>query len=443
MTPSAQHPVACRRLRAWAGTVATNLLNVVCGLATAALAARLLGPDGRGALAVLTMWPQVVAGLGLLSLPSAVAYLRAKSTGAEDAQPLAVTALWFALGLAVVVMLPGLALMPLLIGEPELARLASLYLILLLPPHFVALTLLGLDQGRQAFSRYNALRLVPQSTYLVALIVLMMLHRATLQTVLLAMWTGVALTAIARLWLAREELFQRPQLTPFLKLLAAGGRFHGAAALALVVTQVDRLFVISLFETASVGYYVAAIAYASTGFHVLNGAFGTLLFPEIASQTGAGAQRDVLARTLGQASVVAVALGIPLVFLAPWLVPLLFGTAFGPAVPLAQGLVGVAALQTLREVIAVGCSGAQMWRPPIFAEALTLAVMAALAWPAAGTFGPMGIVVAAGVSNAVGLGCLLIIAVSRFDLRPSLGWDLTPAKAITIARRRWSAFSRS
>lgn len=447
MTPRDQPPVVDtlngRRLRAWAGTVTTNLLNVVCGLATAALAARLLGPEGRGALAILTLWPQVVAGLGLLSLPSAVAYLRAKSTGPEEARALAVTALWFGVGLAAVVMLIGLALMPLLIREPELVRLASLYLILLLPPHFVALTLLGLDQGRQAFSRYNGLRLVPQSVYLAALIALMILHLATLETVLLAMWIGVAMTATARLWLAKGELFQRPRLKPFLMLLAVGGRFHGAAVLALVVAQIDRLFVILLFDTTSVGYYVAAVAYATTGFHVLNGAFGTLLFPEIASQTGAVGQRHALVRTLRQASVVSIAISIPLALLAPWLLALLFGTAFAPAVPLAQALVGVAALQALREVIAVGCAGIQMWRPPIFAEASTLVVMTALALPAASTFGPMGIVVAAGASNAVGLGYLLVIAVSRFDLRPGEWWGLTPVRAITIARRGWSALSRS
>jgi O-antigen/teichoic acid export membrane protein len=210
-----------------------------------------------------------------------------------------------------------------------------------------------------------------------------------------------------------------------------------------MVAQLDRLFVISLFDTTSVGYYVAAVAYASTGIHVLNGAFGTILFPEMASQTEAVDQRDTFARTLRLASVVSIAIGIPLAFLAPWLLPLLFGPAFAPAVPLAQGLVGVAALQALREVIALGCAGIQMWRPPIFAEASTLVMMAALALPLSGTFGPMGIVVAAGVSNAVGLAYLLAVTVSRFDLRPGDWWGVGPARTVTIARRRWTAFPRS
>jgi O-antigen/teichoic acid export membrane protein len=262
----------------------------------------------------------------------------------------------------------------------------------------------------------------------------MIFRLVTLETVLLAMWVGVALTAMARLWLAKGELFQRPRLAPFLKLLSVGGRFHGAAVLALAVAQVDRLFVISLFDTARVGYYVAAVAYASTGFHVLNGAFGTLLFPEIASQAGAVGQRDALIRTLRQASSVSIALSIPLAFLAPWLLPLLFGAAFVPAVPLAQGLVVVAALQAFREVIAVGCAGIQMWRPPIVAEALTLAVMIALASPMAGTFGLLGIVIAAGASNAMGLGYLLVIAGSRFGLRPADWWGAAAVNPETHPR---------
>src|SRR3989442_7690479 len=107
----------------------------------------------------------------------------------------------------------------------------------------------------------------------------------SVDTVLRASWVGVAITAVTRLVLAGRDFVGRPQLDRSATLLLTGVRFHSAAVLAFVGAQADRLFVVSLFDSTNVGYYVVALAYASTGLNVVNGAFGTLLFPEIAAQT--------------------------------------------------------------------------------------------------------------------------------------------------------------
>ena len=48
---------------AWLGTSATNAAILLFGLATGVLSARLLAPDGRGALAAALFWPQLISAL--------------------------------------------------------------------------------------------------------------------------------------------------------------------------------------------------------------------------------------------------------------------------------------------------------------------------------------------------------------------------------------------
>ena len=52
---------------------------------TGALAARLLGPDGRGQLAAIQMWPNFLAAIANLGLPEALVYFSARSTPAPGA----------------------------------------------------------------------------------------------------------------------------------------------------------------------------------------------------------------------------------------------------------------------------------------------------------------------------------------------------------------------
>lgn len=55
-------------VNAWAGTFATNVLILLIGLATGILFPRLLGPEGRGALATVIFWPALCTSIGLFDV---------------------------------------------------------------------------------------------------------------------------------------------------------------------------------------------------------------------------------------------------------------------------------------------------------------------------------------------------------------------------------------
>ena len=62
------------RLKAWIGTFGTNIVIVLAGVLTGVLSARFLLPGGRGELAAVLLWPQLIAGLGLMSLKEAITH---------------------------------------------------------------------------------------------------------------------------------------------------------------------------------------------------------------------------------------------------------------------------------------------------------------------------------------------------------------------------------
>jgi O-antigen/teichoic acid export membrane protein len=55
-------------------TLLVNILTLAINVGTGIITARLLAPDGRGMLAAMILWPQLLAGLLALGLPSALLY---------------------------------------------------------------------------------------------------------------------------------------------------------------------------------------------------------------------------------------------------------------------------------------------------------------------------------------------------------------------------------
>jgi O-antigen/teichoic acid export membrane protein len=416
---------------AWLGTSAASALILLCGLATGILTARLLAPDGRGALAAVLFWPQLIASLGSLSLPGALIYQR----GRQDADPatLAATAAWLALGLAALGALAGCLALPLLLRESATGALAQAYLIAFLPLHFLALALLALDQGELRFARYNLTRLLPSAVYLVGLLALWALDAVTVAALVWASWLGTALTAAARLYQSRAGLRARPSPVEARRLLAFGARLHGAALLAALLAQADRFVVLTFWDDASLGLYVVALTLATAGLNIVTGAFGVLLLPRLAHAGDPAARRRIMGQTLRYATLLLAAGTALVALLCPWLLPLLFGAAFAPAVGLCLVLLLAYLPTALSQVIVHGLTGTGDWRPRILALALALSTFAAVVWPLARLLGLPGIPAALLVANGVALAYLLVILWRRLGLAAPDCWGLNP----TTARQVW------
>ena len=416
---------------AWLGTLATNLAILLCGLVSGILSARLLAPEGRGALAAVLFWPHLITSLGLCSLPAAVIFQRVRAPA--DRAPIAATAAWLALGLAALGALAGWLALPYLLRESAAAPLARLYLVAFLPCNFLAITLLALDQGDMRFGRYNLTRLLPSVVYLAVLLVLWALGAASVATVVWASWLGTALTAALRLYQCRDALCVPPVLSEARRLFAFGARLHGAALLAALLAVADRLVVVTFWDDRSLGLYVVALTLASAGLHLVTGAFNALLLPRLAAAGDDAARRRIIGETLRYASLLLFAGTAALLVLAPWLLPVLFGDAYAGAIDLCLVLAIAQLPIALRQVITVGLAGTGHWRERILAHALALGAFAALAWPLAGLLGLFGIPLALLLANGLALAFLLRLLRRHLSLAAPECCGLSPA----TARQLW------
>jgi O-antigen/teichoic acid export membrane protein len=417
--------LSAKHSSAWLGTSATNTAILLCGLATGVLSARLLAPEGRGALAAVLFWPQLLTSLGSLSLPSGLIFRHGQPE--VDRAALAASGAWLALGLSAVAALAGSLLLPCLLRGSAEGWLAQLYLLAFVPFNFLALTLLALDQSEMRFARYNLTRLLPSGVYLMGLLALWALDAVSVASLVAASWLGTALTALTRLCACRDVLRSRPSLSEARALIAFGARLHGAALLAVLLANADRLVVVIFWDEASLGLYVVALTLATAGLNVVTGAFSALLLPRLAGAGSARAQRRILGQTLRYATLL-LSTGTALLFLVcPWLLPFAFGAAYAGAVGISLVLLAACLPAALRQVIVSGLSGTGDWRPRIFAHALALATFAVIVGPLALRLGVLGVSTALLIANSVALAYLLVFLRRRMALSSRECWGLSPA----------------
>jgi enterobacterial common antigen flippase len=409
---------------AWLGTFATNAAIALCGLATGVVSARLLAPEGRGALAAVLFWPHLITALGLLSLPCALIFRRGRPDA--DRAAVAATGAWLALGLSALSALLGFVLLPFLLRQPSAEPLAQLYLLAFVPFNFLALTLLALDQADMRFARYNLVRLLPSHVYLASLLTLWALDAVSVAACVWASCLGTALSATVRLYHRREALRVCPSLAEARRLIAFGARLHGAALLAVLLAAADRLVVVTFWDDASLGLYVVALTLATAGLNVVTAAFNTLLLPRLAKTTEPAAQRRIMGETLRYLSLLLTAGTVGLLLLCPWLLPFLFGDAYTSAVGLCLMLLVAYLPMALCQVIVHGLSGTGDWRPRILAQGMALTTFATLVWPLAGLLGLLAVPTALLIADGLALAYLLFFLRRRLDLSSRECWGLSP-----------------
>src|SRR5581483_8800584 len=139
-------------------TILTTGVQQLANLASGLLAARLLLPEGRGALAVAILWPTTLAYLLLLGLNDAVLYYSANRQ--EPPQRVFAAALWIGLAASAVAMLAGwLVVLPLAYADypSETRQLAGL-LLLIIPFHILGMVFQEMLRGHHRMTAWNLLR---------------------------------------------------------------------------------------------------------------------------------------------------------------------------------------------------------------------------------------------------------------------------------------------
>lgn len=407
------------------GTLLTDSAVLLLGILTGILAARFLLPDGRGALAAVLFWPQLLAAIGFMSLNEASAFRIGIQP--ERASVITASSFWVALGLASLTTLVGYILVPFLLGErrAHLWTLTRIYL-LYIPFNFLALGLLASVQGKLDFTRYNLIRFIVPLLYMTGILTLWVTDYVTVAGFVVANCAASVLVAILCLVLVKDWALTSASREEMLALVRSAARFHPTTVLLLLASQVDQFSVLAFWDDAVFGQYVVALVIASSGPALISGVFYKVLFPHLANVHDTVAQIGLLARGVRHATLLITGLSFPLAVLIPWLVPSLFGSEFENAVGPACVLLAVQIIAALNTMIIQSLRGFDEGNPGTLATAISVGLFLLLAWPFGNQLGLVGIGAALGVANIGALAYLVNHISQRFNLRVRDLWGLTP-----------------
>lgn len=415
-------------------TILTTGVLQLANLASGLLAARLLLPEGRGALAIAILWPTTLAYLLLLGLSDAVTYYSANRQ--EDPQRVFGAALWLGLSLSAIAMLAGhWIVVPLAYAHYDLAtrELASA-LLWLIPLHILGLVFQEMLRGHHRMGAWNALRVTLGVGYVVFILLVLASGPATVDgfgLAYLASHVPPLLGALA-LCIGAGWAGWRLHAATARRLLGYGARVHVGAVVAMLNGRIDQMVIAWALNEALMGLYVVAVTVSQITATLAN-SITMVAWPRAAAASAAD-RPQVIGRFLRLTLVLMVATTVVLFVAAPWLIALLFGPAFVEATPVVRVLLLGALPIAIKEFFVLAFKAYDRALAISKGELVTLVINAVLLAALIPPFGLLG--AAAAYAAARWIVVLYLAWLMRRELGLKLIPLLTPTRDDLEAARR-------
>lgn len=323
------------------GTLGTSGAVAVLGVVTGTVAARLLEPSGRGELAQLLLWPQLVATLGTLGIDVAATYTSADAARRRNV-PATLLALAAVQSLALVPLY--LLLTPLLFGDAagDGARMMAL----LIPAYLVGAYSVNALSGRLRFGAFNIVRVALPAVYCSIIVALAATGELSPHTGALAyLIAHGACDGLALVLLIAESGAGRFDDALARHAVGFGVRAH-VGRLTPQALGIDVAIIALLLTPHDLGLYAAAAAFLAAP-NLVASSMGMVVFPQISAAHQSGERPRVAATfALHTGAIAAIAAALA-VFAAP-AVTLVFGQEYADSAQVLRLLIVGAVAMAIR-----------------------------------------------------------------------------------------------
>jgi len=415
--PSTWTSSACRVLsgtktrRATVASVMAGLAGQAILIVTGILAARILGVEGRGYLAMITVFVVIVAQIGGLGLPQAVTFYISKTKRAtailKKLRPIMITQALLLLAIHLIVVLVYTH------NAPGDVKAAAFFTLFATPGSLSMAYGLGILQGQARFRLFNIVRLLPVASYAILLVLLFFTDEGKLSTVatvwsITTFFTGLLVLYLACAgWGKDSAQLINSELPSQKKMVCFGLKGLFGWSSPLDSFRIDHLLAGFILSPGALGLYVVGQAFINLP-KFISQSVGMIAYPTVARNNDIDWAKRIMWRYVLVTGVLNTLI-VALLWLAmPLLVPLFFGNAFLASIPLARILIIGALMLSFRRVIVECARG--LGRPEISTYA-ELAVYPWLMLSIPITIIPFGIT---GLSISVASGQLvsLIVAIA-------------------------------
>ncbi len=302
--------------------------NVLSGLLTA----KFLGPAGRGELAALIVAPAIIGPICTLGLHASLIYNVRRDP--DNAQRYFGSALLMLVATGLIGMTASMLLIQYWLGNkyaPDTVAFARLIL-LIVPLNVISPSFNAVLEANGKFGTSNSVIYIQALVTLVLLAVLAFTGLLTPHAAAIC-YSGFAVPIFFYLSYQAWKIL-RPKWSlrrPFPQtLLRFGLRFYGVDILGVASSFLDQFIVVFFLSPSDVGNYAVALSLTRV-LQVAQGAVSTVLFPSIA-----GRDLPSVVETVGRAvrvtSTVNLLGAIALASVGPYLLTLVYGHKFEPAV---------------------------------------------------------------------------------------------------------------
>jgi O-antigen/teichoic acid export membrane protein len=360
----------------------TNVLMLCCGVVTGLLSAWALGPEGRGNLMVVVIWPGIFSMAAAIGLPQAYRFWTAK-------EPDCVSALFsnaVIITLVVGVFTVGLAevVVPHLIGDrsPEVLRLVRIYL-LTIPLLLLTDLTRGLLEGARRFTWVGALRLIFFGLQCAVYIFLWFTSQLTLAHAVYTMIGSVVTSLLVSLLAVWHELRPswRPRLPELWTTLRYGVRDYPGVLTEFINWRLDLMMLVRVSSSSAIGLYAVAVRFADIT-SILASSVGDAVMPEVAALGKTPEATNVVTRSLRLTLFCHVLILIPLWFTAPHILRFAYGEGFVEVTSVLRLLMCASVAWSAGAIVISGLNG--LGHPGLSATARITAalvmVVALLSW---------------------------------------------------------------
>ena len=331
-------------------TIVPNVAIQGINISTGMITARALAPSGRGTLAVIIMWPQLLA--YTLTLGTPLSYIYYSKNRPDLSRELSGAAIMLSLASGAVGSCIGWFLVPISLKTypPDIVHMAQ-KMVFLAPTGVCALVLMTQVQAAGSFVKYNLFRFFSPLTVLGGIVLLWATHSLNPTNAGFVYLLGglPALVWLAYLvWLNQRPRFAKLVSTSRL-LLHYGLRAWGADLLGTIASQIDRVIVVQMLTPNLMGLYVIAQSAAAV-LGVIPNAIIPVVLPKLAGQSNT----KIIQKTGAVARITLVLMisaGIPLLLMGKFLLNLAYGTKFAGSAALLPFLIVEAVLDGVTAVL--------------------------------------------------------------------------------------------
>lgn len=311
-------------------TMFVSVMILLINILTGVLTARYLGPTGRGEQTAMINWSQFLAFSLSFGIPSALIYNAKKNP--DDAGVLYRMALLLGIAFGIVAMIIGIVVLPYWLGSfsPEVVAFGQ-WSMILCPIIVVAQINNAAFQFRGEYKKFNWLRyVIPLITLGIIAILIALDHMNPFTTSLAYLLPGAPLFIGMTISLLRSyKVKMRDAYLNFKRLFTYGLGSYGNDLLGQFSYYIDQIVIAGLLRPADLGLYVVAVS-LSRMVTFFSSSITVVLFPK-ASELSKEEAISLTFKAFRISTTFTLLGSLALMFLAPLVIPLLYGKDFNTA----------------------------------------------------------------------------------------------------------------